>query len=160
VAEVGKRVLESLERLDQTFERIEIDPEYADTADFCSKYGYKMDACGNTIVIASKSGPKRFSACVVRGVDRLDVNHTVRNLMEVSRISFASPADTIELTGMEIGGVTVFNLPAHVPIYVDSKIAELDYVILGSGDRSSKTKSSPQVFRKLGNVKVIKSLSM
>ena len=160
MSEIEKRVLESLERLPQTFDRIEIEPEYADTADFCSRYGYDMDACGNTIVVTSKRGPKIFSVCVVKGSDRLNVNHTVRRLMGVSRISFASPQDTVDLTGMELGGVTVFDLPSDLPIYVDSKVIELEYVILGSGNRSSKIKTSPDVFHKMGNVKIVDGLSI
>ena len=154
------RVLKSLELLDQEFEQIEIDPQYADTADFCSKYGFKIDSCGNTIIIKSKRGPRLFVACVVKGSDRLDVNHRVRNLMGVSRVSFASAQDTTELTGMEIGGVTVFDLPPDLAIYIDSKIMDLDYVILGSGDRSSKIQISPDVFHGMKNVSIVDGLSV
>ena len=130
MSDVETRVLGVLEELGSPFQRIEIDPEYADTADFCQKYGYEPATCANTIVVASKRGPKRFSACVVSGADRLDVNRTVRRLMEVSRASFASASDTVELTGMAISGVTVFALPPGMPVYVDSKLMPLDYVIL------------------------------
>ena len=159
MSDVETRVLEVLEQLGLSFERIEIEPEYADTADFCQKYGYEPATCANTIVVASKRGPKRFSACVVRGSDRLDVNRTVRRLMEVSRASFASAGDTVELTGMAIGGVTVFALPPEVPVYVDSKVMTLDYVILGSGSRSSKIKISPVVFHEVPNAQIVEGLS-
>ena len=80
--------------------------------------------------------------------------------MGVSRVSFASAQDTTELTGMEIGGVTVFDLPPDLAVYVDSKIMDLDYVILGSGDRSSKIQISPDVFHGMKNVSIVDGLSV
>ncbi len=142
------------------YKKIEIDPAYADTAQFCEKYGYPLENSGNTIVVASKRGEKKFAACLVRASDRLDVNKRVRGLMGVSRLSFASAEDTRELTGMEIGGVTPFALPDHIPIYVDAKVMELDYVILGSGSRSSKLEISPSVLHQLPNVEIVEGLSI
>ena len=37
---------------------------------------------------------------------------------------------------------------------------ELEYVILGSGSRSSKIKVSPEVFRKIPNAQIVAGLSM
>jgi prolyl-tRNA editing enzyme YbaK/EbsC (Cys-tRNA(Pro) deacylase) len=52
------------------------------------------------------------------GTTRLDVNHAVKRLMGVSKLSFASADETMALTGMVIGGVTIFALPPDLPIYV------------------------------------------
>ena len=109
--DIEKVVVANLAELEIPYELIEIDPAYADTAAFCQQYGYTLDVCGNTIVVASKRGPKQYSACVVLGSDRLDVNKTVRALMGVSRLSFASAGETESLTGMTVGGVTPFALP-------------------------------------------------
>ncbi len=154
------KVIAVLDGLDVEYEVIEIDPEYADTADFCAKYGYELDECGNTIVVASRREPKQFSACVVKGSSRLDVNKTVRKLMGVRKLSFASAEDTMELTGMEIGGVTPFALPDDLPIYVDSLVMGLQSVILGSGSRSSKINVSPDVFTRMANAEVVEGLSL
>jgi prolyl-tRNA editing enzyme YbaK/EbsC (Cys-tRNA(Pro) deacylase) len=110
--------------------------------------------------VASKRSEKKFAACLVRASDRLDVNKRVRTLMGVSRLSFASAEETRELTGMEIGGVTPFALSEDLRIYVDTKVMELEYVILGSGSRSSKIKVSPSVLRKLTNVEIVEGLSL
>ena len=157
--DIEARVASTLESLGIQFEKFEIDPDYADTAAFCEKYGYSMDESGNTILVASKRGAKKYCACIVKATDRLDVNHAVKGLMEVSRVSFASPDDTREVTGMMIGGVTPFALPPDVPIYADDKLMALDYVILGSGSRSSKVKIVPQVFDVLTNTQIISGLS-
>jgi prolyl-tRNA editing enzyme YbaK/EbsC (Cys-tRNA(Pro) deacylase) len=157
--EVEQRVVDVLNGLGVPYEVIQIDPAYADTAEFCAQYGYPEDHSGNTIICASKKEPKQFAACVVAATTRLDVNHAVRRLMGVSRLSFATPEETRELTGMMIGGVTAFALPAGLPLYVDSRLMQLDYVILGGGSRSSKIKVAPDALRLLPNAQVIEGLA-
>ncbi|MBM3935347.1 MAG: hypothetical protein FJ319_13825 [SAR202 cluster bacterium] len=154
------RVVKTLEGLGIPYEILRIDPAYADTVVFCEKYGYEVGDCGNTIIVAAKKEPKQYSACIVRGSDRLDVNKAVKRLMGVSRLSFASADETRELTGMEIGGVTPFDLPAGVPIYADAKLMPLQFVILGSGSRASKVKISPEVLRRIPGAQVIEGLSL
>jgi prolyl-tRNA editing enzyme YbaK/EbsC (Cys-tRNA(Pro) deacylase) len=95
----------------------------------------------------------------VLATSRLDVNHTVRRLMNVSRVSFATADETKELTGMMIGGVTLLALPPELPIYVEERIMALDYVILGGGSRSSKLKLAPDVLRRVPNVSVVPGLA-
>jgi prolyl-tRNA editing enzyme YbaK/EbsC (Cys-tRNA(Pro) deacylase) len=155
---IEQRVRQVLDNLEVPYELIAIDAAFADTAAFCERYGYPPDHSVNTIIVSSKKEPKRYCACLVLATTRLDVNHTVRKLMDVSRASFASADDTIALTGMMIGGVTVFALPADMPIYVDAQIMGLDYVILGGGSRSLKIHVSPEVLGRLPQVSIIPAL--
>jgi prolyl-tRNA editing enzyme YbaK/EbsC (Cys-tRNA(Pro) deacylase) len=156
---IADRVLEALDGMGVSYEVLECDPDFADTAAFCEKYGYPVNHCGNTIIVASKKEPIQYATCIVKGSMRLDVNKTVRKLMGVSRASFASSEQTMALTGMMIGGVTPFTLPSHIPVYVDDSLMTLDYVILGSGSRSSKIKVGPGIFSKIPNAQVIPGLS-
>ena len=158
--DIDSAVISTLERLGVTYELIQIDPEFADTAQFCEKYGYPMDYSGNTIIVASKRGEKKFCACIVQASQRLDVNRTVRGLMGVSRASFASSDETMELTGMMIGGVTPYALPEDLPVYADHNLLSAEYVILGSGSRSSKLKVSPGEMAKIPGLEFIEGLSM
>ena len=109
--DINARVRVSLDALGVPYEVMSIDPDFADTAQFCAKYGIPLDHSANTIIVASKKEPKQYCACVVLATTRLDVNHSVKKLMGVSRVSFASAEETMALTGMRIGGVTVFALP-------------------------------------------------
>jgi prolyl-tRNA editing enzyme YbaK/EbsC (Cys-tRNA(Pro) deacylase) len=143
-------VLASVGQLGTPFEAIEIDPEFADTRDFCEKYGYPLEQSCNTLIVASKKEPKKYVACVVLAHTRLDVNHCVTNLMGVSKASFASAEEMMALTGMQVGGVTPLALPAGLPLYVDDRIMSAEWVILGGGGRSLKIKISPEVFKQLG----------
>ena len=65
------------------------DPDFADTAAFCERYGVSPDISANTIVVASRRGPQLHCACVVLATTRLDVNNTVRRLMGAPKASFA-----------------------------------------------------------------------
>jgi len=143
-------VVAALERIGVPFEAIDIDPAFADTRAFCERYSYPVEQSCNTLIVASKKEPKKYVACVVLGHTKLDVNKCVTSLMGVSRASFASAEEMIGLTGMQVGGVTPFSLPADLPLYVDHRIMATDWVILGGGGRSLKIKVSPEVFKKLG----------
>jgi len=158
-AGIEERVGEVLAQLGVTHELVRIDPAYADTAQFCERYGFPMEQSANTIIVGSKKEPRQYAACVVKATTRLDVNHAVRKLMGVSRLSFATAEETRALTGMMIGGVTVFALPEGMPIYVDDALMSCPYVILGGGSRSSKIKIAPEVFTRLAGAQVIAGLA-
>lgn len=153
-------VISSLTNLDVAYDWLEVDPAFADTAQFCAKYGFLLEESGNTIIVTSKRGEKKYCACIVLGTDRLDVNKKVRDLMDVPRLSFASQADTTDLTSMMIGGVTPFGLPSYIPIFVDQKVMFLERLILGGGSRSAKIVLKPQELRKIPSVRVIEHLSL
>jgi prolyl-tRNA editing enzyme YbaK/EbsC (Cys-tRNA(Pro) deacylase) len=60
---------------------------------------------------------------------------------------------------MMIGGVTVLALPPDLPIYVDERVMALDWLILGGGSRSTKIRTSPEVFRLLPNTRIVPGLA-
>ena len=157
---IEERVGEVLASLGLPYEVVRIDPAYADTAQFCERYGFPMEQSANTIIVGSKKEPRQYAACVVKATTRLDVNHAVRKLMGVSRLSFATAEETMAITGMMIGGVTVFALPAHLPIYVDEGLMSCPYVILGGGSRSSKIKIAPEVFARFPGAQIIAGLAV
>ena len=154
-AEVERRVVAVLDGLGVPYELQPIDPAFADTAAYCERYGVSLEHAANTIIVASKKEPRRYAACVVKATTRLDVNRAVRRLLDVAKVSFASADETRALTGMLIGGVTVFALPADLAIYVDDKVMTLPWAILGSGSRSSKIRVSPEALRRLPGVQVV-----
>ena len=145
-----QKVIDAIDALGVPYELIAIDPAYADTAAFCQQYGYPLERSANTIIVASKKEPKQLAACVVLATTQLDVNKRVRKLLGVSRASFATAEEMMALTGMQVGGVTPFALPAELPLYVDERIMQLEWIILGSGGRAAKIKIAPGVFTKLG----------
>jgi prolyl-tRNA editing enzyme YbaK/EbsC (Cys-tRNA(Pro) deacylase) len=157
----GRARLEAaLAPLGVDYELFACDPELADTAAFCAAYGFAPDDSANTIVVVGKSVPPVFAACVTLAPYRLDVNRTVRDRLGTRKASFAAPEDTAAMTGMQMGGVTVFGLPAGLPIWVDSRVMGRERVILGGGSRSWKVISTPDILRALPGVEVVEGLAM
>lgn len=141
------------------FEILPCDPALADTAAFCAAYSYSPDVSANTIVVTGKSDPPRHVACIALATTRLDVNGLVRRRLEVRKASFAGAADTVELTGMEIGGVTPFGLPAGLSIWVDAAVMQRDRLILGGGSRAIKVLTVPAALAALPGVEVVEGLA-
>jgi prolyl-tRNA editing enzyme YbaK/EbsC (Cys-tRNA(Pro) deacylase) len=158
--EINAKVRASLDALGVAYEVMSIDPAFADTAQFCEKYGIPLANSVNTIVVVGKKEPKQYCACVVLATTRLDVNHAVKKLMGNSRVSFASAEETNALTGMMIGGVTVFALPPGMPLYVDDRVMALDWLILGGGGRDTKIRTTPEVFRRMPGTIVVPGLAV
>ena len=157
--EIERQVLAAVEATGEPFEIIEIDPALADTADFCEHYGYPLEASANCILVASKDDPPTVAACLALATTKLDVNKRVRKLLGVRKLSFASAELTRQVTGMEIGGVTPFALPADLPLWIDARIAELDRVIVGGGSRALKLSVPPTALTGVGG-EVVEDLAV
>jgi prolyl-tRNA editing enzyme YbaK/EbsC (Cys-tRNA(Pro) deacylase) len=141
------------------FELFPCDPALADTAAFCAAYGFAPEDSANTIVVIGKSDPPVYAACVVLATHRLDVNRVVKERLATRKASFASPDETRELTGMEIGGVTAFGLPAGLPLWVDAAVMQRERIILGGGSRRWKVIAPPGILRTLPNVAIVEGLA-
>lgn len=136
-------VITHLEDLGLDYEVMPCDPELADTAQFCEAYDVPLEKSANAILVASRKPEGHNAVCVVLAHTRLDVNGTVRKRLGVRKVSFAPPDLTKELTGQEIGGVTIFGLPDDLPVWLDSRIMDCDWIIVGAGSRSAKIKFDP-----------------
>ena len=117
----------------------EIDPELADTAAFCARYGVPMELSANCVIVSTKRGGETgYAACMVLATMRADVNGVVRRHLGARKASFAPMDQATSLTGMEYGGITPVGLPAGWPILVDAAVADQAEVVIGSGLRRSK----------------------
>jgi prolyl-tRNA editing enzyme YbaK/EbsC (Cys-tRNA(Pro) deacylase) len=141
------------------YELFACDPALADTAAFCAAYGFAPEDSANTIVVIGKSDPPVYAACVVLSTHRLDVNRAVKQRLGTRKASFASPDETRALTGMEIGGVTAFGLPAGLPLWVDAAVMDRERIVLGGGSRSWKVIAPPAILRTLPNVEIVEGLA-
>lgn len=131
-------VIDQLSELGLEFEIVECDPGLADTAEFCAAYGFSTDDSANAILVVGKAEPVCYALCLLLATTKLDVNRVVRRRLGVRKASFAGPADTIDLTGMEIGGVTPFGTTTPLPVWIDARVMERDRVIIGGGSRDRK----------------------
>ena len=153
-------VLQQLDDLGLAYEVVPCDPDLADTAAFCKAYGYAPEDSANAIVVIGKSDPPSYVMCLVLSSTRLDVNRVVRKRMGVRRASFASAAQTKDLTGMEIGGVTPFGVSGDLPVWVDARVMERPEVIIGGGGRDRKLLVPPATLAGHPDVTVVEGLAM
>lgn len=116
-----------------------IDADLADTAAFCAAYQVGLEVSANCVVVAGRRGETTtLAACLVLATDRADVNRTIRKHLDARKISFAAVDEATSATGMEFGGITPLGLPAGWALLVDRAVADTEWVVIGSGLRSSK----------------------
>ena len=136
-----------------------IDPDLADTAEFCAEYGVPLDRSANCVVVSGRrGGQERVAACVVLATTRADVNTAVRQRLDVRKCSFLPMDTAVEQTGMEYGGITPIGLPLGWPVLVDRAVAEAGSVIIGSGLRRSKLELPGDLLAELPGVEVVDGL--
>lgn len=153
------RLIAALEPLGIDYELFACDPALADTAAFCAAYGFAPEDSANTILVIGKADPPRYAACVVLAPNRLDVNRAVRDRLGTRKASFAPSESTRDITGMEIGGVTVFGLPRELPIWVDARVMQRERIVVGGGSRSWKVLLAPAALASIPGVEVVDGLA-
>ncbi|MFA1547823.1 YbaK/EbsC family protein [Actinomadura chokoriensis] len=133
-----------------------IDPDLADTAAFCERYGVPLDASANCVVVAAKRGGEvSYAACMILATGRADVNGVVRKHLGARKASFAPMAEATSLTGMEYGGITPIGLPEGWPVLVDESVAAAPHVVIGSGLRKSKVLLAGKALAALPSAEVL-----
>ncbi|MFT7598453.1 MAG: prolyl-tRNA editing enzyme YbaK/EbsC (Cys-tRNA(Pro) deacylase) [Acidimicrobiales bacterium] len=152
-------VLRQLDELGLEYQIVPCDPDLADTAQFCEAYGYSMDDSANAIVVCGKSDPPVFVMCLVLADRRLDVNKVVRKKLGVRKCSFASAEQTIELTGMQIGGVTPFGFDGNLPLWIDAAVMDRPNLIIGGGSRDRKLLVPPATLAGHPRAEVVENLA-
>jgi prolyl-tRNA editing enzyme YbaK/EbsC (Cys-tRNA(Pro) deacylase) len=137
-----------------------IDPDLADTAAFCARYGIALEDSANCVVIAGRRGEvTSYAACVVLATTRADVNGVVRRRLDARKASFAPMDDAVGRTGMEYGGITPIGLPADWPVLVDAAVLGRETVVIGSGLRRSKLSLPARSLALLPDVEVVEGLA-
>ena len=150
----------ALDAVGVPYEALPCDPEFADTAAFCERYGVAPEDSANTIVVAGKAEPRVYAACVVLATTRLDVNGTVRRRLGARKASFATAEETRALTGMSIGGVTPLALDEGLPVWVDERVMTRKTIVVGGGSRSLKIRVTPRLFEHLPAAEIVPDLAV
>ena len=151
-------VATALEKASRPYEVVPCSDELADTAQFCSHYGYDLKDSANCIIVASSNPAGIFAACVVLATHKLN-NGPAKRLMGASRISFAPQSTAAELTHQEIGGVTPIGLPNSIPVLVDHAVMNRSTIIIGGGNRKSKILCSPHLLTEFATTQVHEGLA-
>ena len=86
--------------------------------------------------IVFRLGAERFAMVLVAGPDQIGWK-TLRQLTGQSRLSMASEADVLAVTGYRLGAVAPFGLPSPVQIYIDTSVLAESEISIGSGRRGT-----------------------
>lgn len=139
---------------------VEIDPALADTSSTVEVYGVPWESGANCVVVMGKrDGAERIAACVVRGDTRADVNNRVKRLLDVRKCSFLDHDRAVTETGMEYGGITPLGLPSQWRLLVDSRVQQIETVLIGSGIRGSKLILPGHLLAELPGAEVVEGLA-
>ncbi len=141
---------------------VDTDPRWADTAVFVEHYGRDLlERSANCVVVAGKRGGEtKLAACLVLSTTRADVNGVVRRRLGARKASFAPMETATGETGMEYGGITPLGLPDGWPVLVDAAVADLPYVLVGSGRRRGKLLVPGKALAELPNAAVVEGLGL
>ena len=153
------KIRQFLESTKLKFEIINCNPKLADTKIFCKEYGINLEDSVNAILVKTKTGELKYALCALLATTKLDINNLIKKKLNARKVSFADSEEAAKITEMSIGGVTPLTLPNNLPLWIDSKVMLRDLIILGGGNRSSKIKISPAIFKYTSNTEIIKGLA-
>jgi len=140
---------------------VAIDPDLADTAAMSEAYDLGLDTGANCVVVAGRrDGQERVAACVVRADTRADVNNLIKRTLDVRKCSFLAMDRAVEESSMEYGGITPVGLPPAWRVLVDSRVLDVDVVVLGSGVRRSKLLVPGRLVGELPGAEVVEGLGL
>ncbi|MCX5583825.1 YbaK/EbsC family protein [Streptomyces erythrochromogenes] len=141
---------------------VDTDPAIADTGAFVAHYGQDLlGQSANCVVVAAKrGGATTLAACLVPSAGRVDVNGAVRRHLDARKVSFAPMDTAVELTGMEYGGITPLGMPDGWPLLIDPVVADMPYVLVGSGRRRGKLIAPGKLFAQLPGAELIERLAL
>ena len=151
MVDIHKSVSNLFQENEDSLEIFECKDEFSDTQSFCDHYGYKIEDSCNAILIKSKKPEQFYALFCVLGVDRLDVNHKGKAVLNSKKLSFASREEAEEITDQIYGGISPLGLPKDIKIYVDKNVMSRDKVFIGGGNRVSKFFLSPETLVDLTN---------
>jgi prolyl-tRNA editing enzyme YbaK/EbsC (Cys-tRNA(Pro) deacylase) len=139
----------------ETLEIFECKDKFSDTQSFCDYYGYKIEDSCNAIMIKSKKPQEFYALFCVLGIDRLDVNHKGKSVLNSNKLSFASREEAEKITEQTYGGISPLGLPENIKVYVDKNVMTRERVFIGGGNRISKFFLSPETLVSLTNASVV-----
>lgn len=154
MVDIHKSVSNLFQENEDLLEIFECKDEFSDTQSFCDHYGYKIEDSCNAILIKSKKPEQFYALFCVLGVDRLDVNHKGKAVLNSKKLSFASREEAEEITDQIYGGISPLGLPQDIKIYIDKNVMSRNKVFIGGGNRVSKFFLSPETLINLTNASV------
>ncbi len=104
--------------------------------------------------ILFRLGQDQYAMVLMAGPDQISWK-ALRQHFAQSRLTMATPAEVLTVTGYEIGAVAPFGLPTPLPVLIDESVVAQDEVSIGSGLRGTTViLQTADLLRALGDAKV------
>jgi Cys-tRNA(Pro) deacylase len=101
-----------------------------------------------------RESEESYLMVLVAGPDQIDWK-LLRHSLGTSRITMATKAEVLEITGYELGAVAPFGLPQPIRVLVDESVIAAEEVSMGSGLRNvAILLKSRDLLRSLGEVEI------
>jgi len=86
--------------------------------------------------ILFRLGADRFAMVLIAGPDQVSWRR-LRQQLGQSRLSMASEAEVLAITGYPVGAVSPFALPQPLPVFIDDSVIAEEEISIGSGWRGT-----------------------
>jgi Ala-tRNA(Pro) deacylase len=110
-------------------------------------FGIEIAQTAPTLILKTD---KEYYAVIISGdYGRLQLD-VLRKLLKVDCIKFAKPEEVKEITGSNIGSVSLIN--PQIPTLLDRELYRFEYVYGGTGDPETTLKIKPKDIEDLNNI--------
>ncbi len=128
------QVIEELLKKDNIkFNVVSYSPKVKDAREAAIETGLDLEKMIKTLIF--KSGDK-YLALLIPSPKKVNIQQVNQRLG--LKISMASPKEILEVTGCEIGTVTVLELKNKLSIYIDSSVMKYDTIGIASGVKGAE----------------------
>lgn len=140
---------------------VRIDPDLGEPRDFAAAYGVPRSHQARCLIVSGRrSGEVRFGACVLPADTRPDLRGRIRTKLDVRRAALTPPALARYTSGMHEEALTPFGLPCPWRLLVDSRVARLDAVVIGSGRPDTRLVLPGLLLAELPGVELVDGLGI
>ena len=146
--EAVKKYLNELKELGIEYQILE-HPQLISVEKVQEYLGYRMDDAGATLLMKTDD---KFVAIIKRGDTKLD-NEKIKKYLGVKNLRMATEEEFEKITHVPSGAATVFI--KGVPIYLDKKILEKEYINAGSGSLLITLRYKTDDFKKIPGIKIV-----
>ena len=94
--------------------------------------GFAEDAVFKTLVFASEGAPV---IAIVDAAHRVSLSKLTDAVGAHRRVVECSPADAERLTGYHVGGISPFGLRRPIPVFLDARAMNLEFMHINGGSR-------------------------
>jgi len=139
----------------------EINPEHAGGFDFCKNYGFEHSDGANCLIIQGKRNSEKITAaCLIPVGYKADLSGVIKKQLSITQVGLAPKDMVLSQTGMEYGSITIVGLPSSWPILMDSRIANKEKIVIGSGLLRSKIQVTTKFLATLPNASFIDGIGV